>query len=633
MKTIQIYNGERVALSDIPVVEYGEFCEGIVSLLREQSRHCVNYFAVGSFGLRPQDDAAVILNVREESPGDIRHSEAEGRRISPNICHSEAEGRRISPSIRHSEAEGRRISPNITLFCCIADDSDSTIHVVSSVVNPATTLHAISAEIPAMERFEREIAENYGVEYEGHPWMKPVRYSHDRADSSKVMDNYPFYAMESEELHEVGVGPVHAGVIEPGHFRFICDGEKILHLEIQLGYQHRGVERLMVERKKLLERCMLAESVAGDTAVGHSIAFATVYESLAGFGTPRSVILERMIALEMERAAIHTGDLSAICGDVAYQLGNAVFGRLRTPLINFMQQWSGNRLGKGCIRPAFSPFRFTEKHEAILLDIFAKYEHDFNNLWHKVSKMPSTLGRLEKTGVVSLEQAQQIGAVGMAARASGLERDVRSSHPFLAYACHSEAEGRRTSPNIRHSEAEGRRTSPSTRHSEAEGRRISPSSSTELGSFGQSPQDDITTIPHTPIVKHHGDVYSRTQIRHEEILQSFEYIRRLMTMLREARAEEAHSGNYSDKYNNLSVNNIPLETAPDSFSISLVEGWRGEICHCAITGHDGNIVHYKIKDPSFHNWMALALAVRGNEISDFPICNKSFNLSYCGHDL
>ena len=141
----------------------------------------------------------------------------------------------------------------------------------------------------------------------------------------------PFFKIESEELHEVGVGPIHAGIIEPGHFRFICNGEQILHLEIQLGYQHRGIEQLFLEKKKLLQRITLAENIAGDSVAGHTVAFVNLWESLCNYQPDRDLQFARTLALELERMAIHTGDLSAMCTDVAYQLGSAVFGRLRTP--------------------------------------------------------------------------------------------------------------------------------------------------------------------------------------------------------------------------------------------------------------------------------------------------------------
>jgi Ni,Fe-hydrogenase III large subunit len=365
--------------------------------------------------------------------------------------------------------------------------------------------------------------------------------------------------MDSEELHEVGVGPIHAGIIEPGHFRFICKGEQILHLEIQLGYQHRGIEKLFLEKNNLLHRVILAESIAGDSTVGHTSAFANIWESLCGYEPDEEIKFVRTIALELERIAIHTGDLSAICGDVAYQLGSSVFSRLRTPIINFFQAWCGNRLAKGLIRPAVNNYIFTEELKNSLLKILDEFEPDFNDMIKKLFHNPGCLLRFEKTGVVSYDQALDIGTVGMTAKASGLNRDIRSSHPFYLY----------------------------------------------------------KDFEHQPVIKHHGDVFSRTQIRREEILQSISYIRNLL--------EKIPSHQPSKE--------IKLKPAGNAFTISLVEGWRGEICHCAVTNEPGELIIYKVKDPSFHNWLALALAVRRNEISDFPICNKSFNLSYSGVDL
>ena len=170
------------------------------------------------------------------------------------------------------------------------------------------------------------------------------------------MDNYPFYNIDSEELHEVGVGPVHAGVIEPGHFRFICNGEKVLHLEIQLGYQHRGIEKLFIEKNNALQRCILSESIAGDTSVGHALAHSQLIESLAGIEVSETLQIERCIALEMERLAVHIGDTAALCGDVAYQLGQVVCEALRTTIINTTQLWCGNRFGKGLVRPGGSNY-------------------------------------------------------------------------------------------------------------------------------------------------------------------------------------------------------------------------------------------------------------------------------------
>jgi Ni,Fe-hydrogenase III large subunit len=333
-----------------------------------------------------------------------------------------------------------------------------------------------------------------------------------------------------------------------------------MHLEIQLGYQHRGVEQLFLQKTKLLERATLAENIAGDTTVGHGVAFANLWESLCGYSTENPLQFARTLAQELERIAIHTGDLAAICADIAYQLGNSVYGRLRTPIVNYFQEWGGNRLAKGLIRPGKINYPFTNTLAGRLKEVFHAYEPDFNEMSEELFSLPSVLSRLEKTGTVSYEEVLQIGTVGMAARMSGLKRDIRQTHPYNLY--------------------------------------------------GRS-------FIHEPIVKQNGDVLSRVQIRRDEIKQSVRYCKTLLENIPEFPKPE----------------NVPFSAGKEKFTIALVEGWRGEICHCAITDKSGNLKAYKIKDPSYHNWMALAQAVRNNEISDFPVCNKSFNLSYCGHDL
>ena len=499
MNYTTIVNNQTIPVSEIPEMGYGDFIDLNTGFLNDSpERHCVNYF-------------------------------------------------------------GYPVGNQIQLICCIADDNTHQIYVSSCLVKSGDTLDSFTARNFNFEKFEREINENFGVDYNDHPWLKPVRYAKNRFDRFQTIANYPFFSIDSEELHEVGVGPIHAGIIEPGHFRFICNGEQILHLEIQLGYQHRGIEQLFIEKNKLLQRATLAEDITGDTVVGHGTTFAHVWESLCGFEAGNDIEFARTLALELERIAIHVSDLSGACTDIAYQLGSSVFGRLRTPIINYMQEWVGNRLAKGLIRPGRNQFPFTPELAERLTHVLDIFEPEFKEMAEKLFSLPSALSRFERTGVVSNDDAVSIGAVGMTARMTNLNRDIRSSHPFSLYA----------------------------------------------------------ELNHMPILKRHGDVYSRIQIRKEEIEQSIRYIRKLISEVPVPSAKE----------------NILATPAPDSFCLALVEGWRGEICHCALTNSKGELMMYKIKDPSFHNWLALALSVRNNEISDFPICNKSFNFSYSGHDL
>lgn len=500
---IEILNNSLpVSAEGIPVLKYGEFCEVVSGFLKNEANHCLAYYCVES-------------------------------------------------------------SDNLKFICCIADDNSKSISLFSHLYKRGEpALKSLTPACAQLHIFEREIHEKYGVEFKDHPWLKPVRFPHDRYDSSKTMDNYPFYEIEGEELHEVGVGPIHAGVIEPGHFRFICNGEKVLHLEIHLGYQHRGIERLFIEKENALQRCIISESIAGDTSVAHALAHAQIIESLGNIEAGEALQIERCIALELERIAVHIGDTAALCGDVAYQLGQVVCEALRTTIINTTQLWCGNRFGKGLVRPGGSNFPLTDKVADEMVRVLAGSGKRFREITDRIYSLPSVLARFEDIGIVTKQQSLSVGAVGMAARTAGISRDTRKSHPFQYYKKYEVQ----------------------------------------------------------PVIQTSGDVLARGLLRAAEVQESVKIITDLINIWRSLK-KDAHKPVYNYKLR------------PDSFAISLAEGWRGEICHAAITDNNGNIENYHIKDPSLHNWMALALAVRNQEISDFPVCNKSFNLSYCGNDL
>ncbi|MCX6244383.1 MAG: NADH-quinone oxidoreductase subunit C [Bacteroidetes bacterium] len=491
-----------VKLDEIPVLDYGGFSELVLGLLSLESNHCLNYFVV-------------------PFPGKYK------------------------------------------FICCIGCDERKSVRVFSHEQerNEKLILPSLSCNHFPLHIFEREIHENFGIDFSGHPWLKPVRYPIDRHDKNRIMDNYPFYTIGGEELHEVGVGPIHAGVIEPGHFRFICNGEKVLHLEIQLGYQHRGVENLFVQNEHGVKKAVLAESIAGDTATGHAVCHAALMETLGSMAVSGTLSLERTIALELERIAVHIGDTAALCTDIAYQFGQVVCEALRTVVINTTQSWCGNRFGKGLIRAGGTHYPLTPEIAGAIRKNLEEVRERYNQITGRIFSMSSVLSRFEGTGKVTRYQASLIGAVGMAARSSGLKRDIRWSHPSPAY--------------------------------------------------GQ--------LNYDPVVINRGDVWARAKIRVLEVEKSMEMVFQFLDLL-----------------DGKSENTLPVyksDLMPDAFAIALTEGWRGEICHCAVTDEKGKIIHYKVKDPSLHNWMALAIAVRGQEISDFPLCNKSYNLSYCGNDL
>lgn len=416
------------------------------------------------------------------------------------------------------------------------------------------TYAALSYDISLMNYFECELYEQTGIEPERHPWLRPVRTAYAWHRDSKP---YTFYRVQSEEVHEVGVGPVHAGVIEPGHFRFQCHGEEILHLEIQLGYQHRGLEELLPKQKPS-QQLVLVESIAGDSVIAHTTAFCSAIEALAGVAPSLRDQAVRGIAAELERVAMHLSTLSGIATDIGFALPAAAFGALRTAVINLTAGICGSRFGRGWIIPGGVRFdldlSLIGTARQVLGDVLTKFS-DVEALFLNSS---STLARMEGIGTVTAEQARAAALVGLAARASGIACDVRADFPYGIYR--------------------------------------------------------YSSIP-SPILDS-GDVYARAKLRALEIRNSIQFI---FEQLDNLPAQKPKSQ--------------PKELTKNALTIALVEGHRGEIAHVLLTDGNGQLAQVKIKDPSFHNWHGLALAVRENGISDFPLCNKSFDLSYAGHDL
>ncbi|HBG25728.1 MAG: hydrogenase [Planctomycetes bacterium GWF2_41_51] len=476
-------------------------------------------------------------------------------------------------TVINSVNTGRRIAAffglphdndSLKLIIVLADDHQSILHLASTCVKEKYP--SLTPDCPQAHWFEREIAEQFGIRPEGHPWLKPIRFHHsytnndvwNRSANETILPCVTdFFRVEGSEIHEVAVGPVHAGIIEPGHFRFQCNGENVLHLEISLGYQHRGIERQMTTapQNRLIH---YMETAAGDTTIGHTMAHCYIFEGLASCSAAARAQVLRGIALELERLANHTGDLGALAGDVGYLPTSSFCGRIRGDFLNMTAILCGNRFGRNFMRPGGTAYDIEKSHIDDLRKRLNAALKDVTNAANCLWSTPSVLGRFEDTGILNKQICSQLGIVGPPARACGFDRDCRYNFPSGIF------------------------------------------------QFKQMP---VATWDS-------GDVFARAYVRWLEIQHSVAFILDLL--------DSIPAGNIQNKISAMS---------PCKIAVSLVEGWRGEICHVAVTDNSGKLARYKIVDPSFHNWMGLAVALRNQQISDFPLCNKSFNLSYCGHDL
>lgn len=456
---------------------------------------------------------------------------------------------------------GSRNGDDTELICILGSKREGTLAPIATSVTGS--FPSLTPLCPQVHLFEREIYEQTGARPEGHPWLKPVRFQEKLGKTASIPSpkRLPgvadYFRVGGEEVHQVAVGPVHAGIIEPGHFRFQCHGEVVFHLEIMLGYQHRGIEQSLIGGPYPITPYRM-ETIAGDTTVGHMQAYCMVLEALAGIRVPARGEAVRALGLELERLANHTGDLGAIAGDVAYLPTASFCGRIRGDLLNMSADLCGSRFGRGLVRPGGAGFDPTPEIKQRLREKVKTVRRDLTEAVDLLWNTPAVMSRLEGTGKVTADTTEELGLVGPAARAAGLECDIRRDYPF--------------------------------------------------GLFRMLQIPVMTTQG--------GDVHARTLVRWLECRRSLDFIEEMLGQMPGG-----------------GVRNEAKAPKPAALAVAMTEGWRGKICHVAVTDDTGRFARYKITDPSFHNWQGLAMALRNEQISDFPLCNKSFNLSYCGFDL
>lgn len=429
----------------------------------------------------------------------------------------------------------------------------------------------ISTLFPVATRMQRAIRDLLGINAHGasdnRPWLShgawpdnffPLRKENTGKEISSHLqvDDYQFVSVAGEGVHEIAVGPVHAGIIEPGHFRFSVVGEKTLRLEELLGYTHKGIDKAF-EDFSALEGYRLAGRISGDSTVAYSWSYCMSLESMWKWRVPKRALWLRAIALERERVGNHLGDLGAIANDAGFAFGLSQFMRLREDWLRLNKRLCNHRLMMDFICPGGVGRDFD-------LDEVAQIRQQCNDIEGEVRRLQGIYDdhsglqdRFLTTGTVSNELAMRLGLIGLAGRASGVVHDIRVDAPSEPY--------------------------------------------TEL----------LVNIS----MRDKGDVAARVDVRFDEVFEALRLIRYLIDNLPGgAIFDESH------------------RRVSSGSSAGWIEGWRGGIFTALDVDSTGRILRCHVHDPSWQNWPVIEYAVIGDIVPDFPLINKSFNLSYSGHD-
>jgi Ni,Fe-hydrogenase III large subunit/Ni,Fe-hydrogenase III component G len=427
--------------------------------------------------------------------------------------------------------------------------------------------------------YEKEIYTFFGIELAGNPRPTRIRLheenftrdvyplrkdvawnaqlAREKPDWSHVP---PMREYKGDGVYEVSVGPVHAGIIEPGHFRASLIGEEVLALDTRFGYVHKGVEKLF-EHLPDDKRLRLSERISGDSTVSHALAYVQALEAVARHGVPARGRLLRVVYAELERLASHLNDIGFIMLDTGFSFGGAHGARLRERVMQLCERLTGSRFMRGEI--VLGGVRTDLKPEvaAMLLSELEALQHDFDEVIAASLHSESLLNRMENTGALQRQAAIDHGVVGVAARALGVHTDARVDFPYAAY-------------------------------------------------------DELSISVHTET---DGDVYARFKVRVAEVGESFAIIRSAIKRLQNEKSPIAAK--------------MPASLPAGAAAVGMVEGWRGDIVYYIATDAKGHIMRVKVRDPSFLNWRVYPYTAPADIIADFPLINKSYNLSYSGNDL
>jgi Ni,Fe-hydrogenase III large subunit/Ni,Fe-hydrogenase III component G len=454
----------------------------------------------------------------------------------------------------------------VYLFTGGPPDSRVELHVPIDRSRPQVPSLA-GLSFPA-SRFERELSDLFGIEPVDHPQPRrlvlhqhwPEGWHPMRNGSGDVprmvvdAGSFPFIPVEGTGVYEIPVGPVHAGLIEPGHFRFWVVGETILRMKARLWFVHKGIERLC-EGKHVVAGLEIAERISGDTAVGHGLAYCLAVEDARQMQVPEDAQLLRSALLELERLYNHVADIGALCNDVGFGLAQAWALTLREQLLRLNRAVTGHRLLRGGVVPGGARV-LRLPSEAELCEIGQRFEE----LVELIMSSALVMERFTGTAILDEAHARDLGVIGVVGRASGLAFDARITHPFA-----------------------------------------------DLG-------DGIL-----PAVQSGGDVMARFCVRVDEVRVSLSLLADLIGR--------------SDALDVVTWIEDPSGEQPSEGGVGIAEGWRGAVVNRVELDEEGRLVRVKVVDPSFLNWPALPVCLTDTIVPDFPLANKSFNLSYAGNDL
>ena len=438
-----------------------------------------------------------------------------------------------------------------------------------------TEFPSLALSVNQLWHYEKLVHTFFGLTPVGHPDLRPITLHENWPENiyplrkdflwntrpAEANLSYTFETVAGEGIYEIPVGPIHAGIIEPGHFRFSVAGENIVALEPRLGFTHKGSEK-MFELFSLPDQLRLSEKISGDSSFSHSLAFALAIEKLANLKVPKRAEFLRVIFAELERLANHFGDLGAIMMDAGFNFGGSQGSRLREMIMQINESLTASRFLRGVNAIGGVTKDINEVTNKKLVSTLNRIRQDYSEVLAIAENSMSLLNRLKGTGLLAREIALNQGVTGVPARAVGIATDTRVDYPYSSY-------------------------------------------------------QELFTGPIA--IENEGDVYARFQVRSVEIFSSLKIIMTALTMM--------PSGEI------VKILTTPLQFNKNDCAVSQVEGWRGEIVYFITTDTTGKISRVFPRDPSMINWSVLKDVCLDNVVPDFPLINKSFNLSYTGNDL